>query len=247
MQKFEIYRKSIDIDYYVYFTKAYFAFNAYLKYKYPDEDDIGKIKKIKGESSIKRIFERLVEEGKHFKDDVKSLQISLNNAQIKNKGEYILFSKVKINEHEAKILFCAPFRTKHYDIRSLNGEKFTFNVDTITPNPNVFKFGEIEDILSNSALSQTQKNKITDVITNYVVSYNVDLTNDIEKLMVYNDLSRSEQQELIDRLYKGFIVIIYNLRNALFHSEVEPNANVMRVYKFVYFILRKFIKEIPTN
>jgi hypothetical protein len=36
MTKFEIYRKLIDIDYYVYFTKAYFAFNAYLKANYPN-------------------------------------------------------------------------------------------------------------------------------------------------------------------------------------------------------------------
>ena len=65
--------------------------------------------------------------------------------------------------------------------------------------------------------------------------------------MKYNELSRSEQQELLTKLYKGFIVIVYNLRNALFHSEVEPNSDVMRVYKFAYFILRKIIKEIPST
>jgi hypothetical protein len=40
MNKFKIYKESIDIDYYVYFTKAYFAFNAYLKYKYPNQNDM---------------------------------------------------------------------------------------------------------------------------------------------------------------------------------------------------------------
>jgi hypothetical protein len=43
MHKFKSYRESIDIDYYVYFTKAYFAFNAYLKAKYPTLTDADKI------------------------------------------------------------------------------------------------------------------------------------------------------------------------------------------------------------
>jgi len=47
--------------------------------------------------------------------------------------------------------------------------------------------------------------------------------------------------------YKGFIEIIYLLRNSLFHSEVEPNSDVMKVYKFAYFILRKILHEIPST
>ncbi|AXX87816.1 hypothetical protein AMRN_2101 [Malaciobacter marinus] len=46
MQKFKIYRDSIDIDYYVYFTKAYFAFNAYLKAKHPTLTDLDKIREM---------------------------------------------------------------------------------------------------------------------------------------------------------------------------------------------------------
>ena len=52
---------------------------------------------------------------------------------------------------------------------------------------------------------------------------------------------------MLYKLFKGFVEIIYKLRNALFHSEVEPNSDVMRVYKYAYFILRKLIKEIPSS
>ncbi|WP_252970794.1 hypothetical protein [Aliarcobacter cryaerophilus] len=45
MHKFRIYKEMIDIDYYVYFSKAYFAYNAYLKAKYPSLSDIDKNKK----------------------------------------------------------------------------------------------------------------------------------------------------------------------------------------------------------
>ena len=46
MHKFRIYKDMIDIDYYVYFSKAYFAYNAYLKAKYSSLTDIDKNKKM---------------------------------------------------------------------------------------------------------------------------------------------------------------------------------------------------------
>ena len=52
MQKFKTYRDSIDIDYYVYFTKAYFAFNAYLKAKNPTLTDSDKIRKMKNDRTV---------------------------------------------------------------------------------------------------------------------------------------------------------------------------------------------------
>ncbi len=51
-----MYRGSIEIDYYIYFTKAYFAFNAYLKEKYPKNTDIDKIKKIKEDKFYNKIL-----------------------------------------------------------------------------------------------------------------------------------------------------------------------------------------------
>lgn len=60
-------------------------------------------------------------------------------------------------------------------------------------------------------------------------------------------MNPTELNELSDKLYKGFVEIIYKLRNALFHSEVEPNHDVMRVYKYAYFILRKVVHAIPTT
>ena len=60
MQKFKAYRNLIDIDYYAYFSKAYFAFNAYLKYKYPTETDHWRIQKVKDERALIQRFEELI-------------------------------------------------------------------------------------------------------------------------------------------------------------------------------------------
>jgi hypothetical protein len=243
MTKFEIYRKLIDIDYYVYFTKAYFAFNAYLKAKYPDYNDREKIEQVKNNSILKTKFTNLLNEGKHFKDDLASLRTALNNAQIKNQEEFILFTKVKINQHGERELFNNTFNRVSYFIKALNGEKFTFTVNRYNSQP--FKYKELETQLSKSSLSQTQKDKVKLEIEQYIASYSVNLELDIEKLPNIDSLDIQEKNQIIDRLYKGFIEIIYLLRNSLFHSEVEPNSDVMKVYKFAYFILRKILHEIP--
>ena len=99
--------------------------------------------------------------------------------------------------------------------------------------------------LNESNLSPTQKDKVKDEINQYVTSYSVNLELDIEKLLNIDNLDTQEENQIIDRLYKGFIEIIYLLRNSLFHSEVEPNSDVMKVYKFAYFIFRKILHEIP--
>ncbi|MFT4694110.1 MAG: hypothetical protein ACI8TE_001011 [Francisella sp.] len=69
---------------------------------------------------------------------------------------------------------------------------------------------------------------------------------DLNKLEKYESIDRSDAKDMTEKLYKGFIEILYKLRNALFHSEVEPNKDVMKVYKLTYFILRKIIHKIPT-
>ena len=243
MDKFKEYRASIDIDYYVYFTKAYFAFNAYLKAQYPTKNDREKINEMKKCDSIKVKFRQLLEREKHFADDLIALQNNLNTALIKNQGEYILCSKVMIDSHREKELFVETYRRISYDIRAIGGEKFTFNVDGENSRP--FKFEELEEKLRTVNLSEPQKNKIRDSINGFVASYSINLEPELAKLNSLDELTITEQDEVIIKSYKGFIEILYSLRNALFHSEVKPNDDVMKVYKFAYFLLRKILHKIP--
>ncbi|MFZ5376015.1 MAG: hypothetical protein ACOZBX_10795 [Campylobacterota bacterium] len=245
MQKFKVYREAIDIDYYVYFTKAYFAFNAYLKYKYPDDNDRDKIKKIKENHVIKNKFKNLIFEGKHFRDDLQSLNLALNNAQIENQGEPIAFHKVKINEHYVTDIFRRKFNGVDYFLKSIPAEKFTFTVGTYQSVS--FKYEELSTQLEASTLSKTQKEKVQFEIDAFVQQYSVNLIPYLNHLPNFENVGTVEQTDAVEKLYRGIIEITYSLRNGLFHSEVEPNNDVMRVYKYAYFILRKLIKEIPST
>lgn len=245
MHKFRIYKEMIDIDYYVYFSKAYFAYNAYLKAKYPQLTDLDKNKKMKEDLVVRNKFRDLIKNAKHFKDDIISLRDIIGQSAITNNGDIINLDNVKIGEHQVNILFNDQYNGIQYFIKAIDAEKFTFTVGR--KQSNSFLFENLETELASSKISVPQQSKVRSIITEHVQSYTINLSSEIEKLKNLNSLNPSEINELSEKLFKGFVEIIYKLRNALFHSEVEPNIDVMRVYKFAYFILRKIIKEIPST
>ena len=245
MHKFRIYKDMIDIDYYVYFSKAYFAYNAYLKAKYSSLTDIDKNKKIKEDITVKNKFKHLLNNAKHFKEDIISLRDIVGQSAITNNGERINFDSIKIGEHRVMELFNESYNGVQYFVKAIDSEKFTFTVGS--RQSNTFLFENLESELTSSRITQTQKNKVRAIIIAQVQSYTINLSTEIEKLKSLNTLNTQEIDILSDKLFKGFVEIIYKLRNALFHSEVEPNSDVMRVYKYAYFILRKLIKEIPSS
>ena len=71
-----------------------------------------------------------------------------------------------------------------------------------------------------SNLNHSQKMKIKNEIIGFVSSYSIDLTPNIVDLPNLNNLSRTQQEESLRKVYRGFIEVLYLLRNSLFHSEV---------------------------
>ncbi|BAS67775.1 hypothetical protein [Bathymodiolus septemdierum thioautotrophic gill symbiont] len=245
MNKFKTYRESIDIDYYVYFTKAYFAFNAYLKCKYPNNNDTEQIQEIQGNIIVLGKFEGLVNSGKHFKDDLIALRDAITATEIMNNGKVINLSVVKIGKHEVKDVFNQKFNKTQYFIKAIDGDKFTFTVKKYQSNP--FSYDDLDQVIINAKISKTQKEKVKSEIIGFVSKYTVNLIEELDKLKSFDEYDSMEQGKIIKGIYQGYMVILYKLRNALFHSEVEPNEDVMKVYKFAYFTLRKIVHKIPVS
>jgi hypothetical protein len=243
MSKFKVYKKSIDIDYYVYFTKAYFAFNAYLKEQHSKSTDTDKIREMKNDVNISRKFASLVEDDKHFRDNLIALKETLSLTEIKNKDKVITFDRVKIGDHSIVKIFDESYHGVPYLVESIGKNKFKFMVKNIKSAH--FEIENLESELNSISISSTQKFKVKALIERHCESYNINLSERIERLKSFKNLDNTDKTKISEDLYKGFIEILYKLRNALFHSEVEPNADVMKVYKFTYFILRKIIYKIP--
>ncbi|MDA3065408.1 hypothetical protein OFN93_03840 [Campylobacter sp. CN_NE4] len=232
------YKEQMEIDYFAYFAKAYFAFNCYLKDKFSNcKADRDKIDKMKNANSS--IFTRLLKEDL-FIQNLIELKNKLSNRFIINDNEPVCFEHVKIKSfQDNEICKNQKHYTKTYYIKILSNGRVIVRIDNneIIDCP----YNEFENKLNNSSLTDTQKNRVRSYITNEINSYVKDITPLITKLSNKETLTDDEKKDI----YRAFIEIIYSMRNALFHSEIDPeNTETKQAYENAYWLLREFVKKL---
>ena len=249
-QRFQHFKEFIEIDYYAYFSKCYFALNAYIKVKFQDKKDREKIDQLKEDSTIQNRFKELLDSD-IFCSNLKDFKQNLYNAQIKNEDNVISFEKVKIQSFQNKNILenNQPIKkngiTYILKIYSGKDEKISFECkntkETTLQEEIKCKYSELETELNNTKLSKTQRDIIKSCFDKEIQQYNQNLMDTISNIEQQKDTN-------YNLVYKGFVEILYQLRNALFHSEINPKEeNICKVYKFAYLLFKDFICKLPTE
>lgn len=242
-QNFKYYKDLLDVDYLSYFTKSYFAFNAYLQSKFNSGKDRDKIDKIKEDITSKNRFIELLSD-EIFKNKLIEFKNKLMQVEIKNDDVIVSFKRVKIQSFSPKGLEIFSYKKISYDLKIIGGktEKVRFvciDSNDVKKCDEECEYLKLDETLNNTDLSRVQREKIKGVFSEEISSYHKDLT------AIVDNFSGDDDKELI---YKGFIEIIYALRNALFHNHIEPTKNDVRyVYKLSYELLKNFINKLPTD
>lgn len=242
-QKFYHYKESIEIDYFTYFSKCYFALNAYIKEKY-DGNDRGKIDALKDEKTIINRFNELLNNA-IFCSNLKEFKQALYEAQIKNNNELISFEKVKIKSFQ-DTLIKENKNSIRFNLNICAGKDEKVKFQCIDSKGNQLceeecKYVELEQKLNQTKLSEPQRKTIKSLFDNKIAQYHKNLIEIIDNI-------QSNENNDRELLYKGLIEIIYQLRNALFHSQIDPKQdNVHKVYKIAYFLLKDVIYKLPTE
>lgn len=65
-----------------------------------------------------------------------------------------------------------------------------------------------------------------------------------ENCIVINSEKKLYFDEDPEKIAKGLIEVLYNLRNALFHGEISPSDEVQKVYKEAYYVLYPLLKSL---
>lgn len=236
MNNFENYKKALEIDYFVYFAKAYFAFNYYLKHKINNvNNDRLRIDEAKEQSNFSVKFKKLIEKDIFYNNFVDLREVLASN-ETQNEGKPINFEEVKIQSYREKELCKDTYRGVEYFIKTLNDGKI------------IIRCGKAEQIKCQfeEVKQQLQKSKkITDFQSQRIIGI---LEEERGKNIInVNDLINSKSQAIneYEKLYKAFIEIIYNLRNALFHSEIDINNSETKIaYEKAYWLLREFVNTL---
>lgn len=244
LDSFKYYKEQMEIDYFTYFVKAYFALNAYIKavFKGSDRDKINQLKEY---TKMQRKFiEDLLEE-ELFRENLKIFKDALTRAEIKNDGVIISFQEVETQPFKPKKLETINKNKIIYDLEIVGGKdkKIKFkclNKKNMPIGPIECSYKELANRLNKSNFTGAQRGIIESAFKKEIDNYSKNLVQKIDDLNNIDDVGKND-------VYKGSIEIIYCLRNALFHSQVDAQKqDVQEVYKFAYFLLRAIILELPT-
>lgn len=256
MNRLDDYKKELEIDYFAYFAKAYFAFNYYLKTKMDNTlSDREKINTLKEKNNVCVKFVDLAKNN-IFYNNLLGLRNALSSNEIQNEGNVINFDKVQISSYKEEEVCNDEYHTIKYFIKALNNGKVTIscgNIKNIT-----CKIDEVEEELQNQKkISKPQCKRIINIISDYQKNKIININDLIEQIENYkqnleNTKSDSKKVEAANQinsnyeiLFKAFIEIIYNLRNALFHSEIDiTNQETRLAYEKAYWLLRDFVKKL---
>lgn len=250
LAKLDYYKEQMEIDYLAYFSKSYFAFNCYVKDKYPKlTDDRMRINEVKKSNNLTEKFRILLLNDTFFYNLI-DLRNALGSKEISNMGKEITFENVEIDTYNEKEILNNKYRKVHYYVKILQNGKIIFKCgksEHIT-----CSYDELCDKLKKTLRNEYQEKKIFSAVKqefdNCIKNVSA-IFNELEKNKVnLKDKKLGSQAEQVFKdnniiVYKAFIEIIYLLRNALFHSEIDPTNNETKIsYEKAYWLLRDFVK-----
>ena len=250
LTKLDYYKEQMEIDYFAYFSKSYFAFNCYIKDKYPKStDDRARINNVKESNNLAEKFYVLLLNDIFFYNLI-HLRNALGSKEVSNMGKEITFENVEIDTYKEKEILKGKYYNVNYYVKTLLNGKILFKCGN--SQQIICSYDELSDELKKALNNKYQENKILSIVKqefdNYIKNIS-SILNELEKnkaKLQGKKLDNQTEQVFRDNntiVYKAFIEIIYLLRNALFHSEIDPANNETKIsYEKAYWLLRDFVK-----
>jgi len=260
------WKRLADIDYFGMYVKAYIPFNAWMNLNYMDDSDRAKINAIKREANIFRnkIVALLQDDdqgGVNFRARLGELHDALEKAQIYNQGRIVSFHAIRFKNE--KDHFCkGDKRGIHFHVHC-GDKKHPFEGKTVLIIKGRKRSGaSINHFYKEFEAYEYDMQKVSQcisVLTNEVWRQEIlamyrsvapivdkDLVtgkkNEVGKPVTSIECGRFYFTPKVVRVAQGLIEVLYNLRNALFHGEINPNEEANKVYGAAYHILRCVIE-----
>ncbi len=260
-----------NIDYVTYFIKAWIPFNAWYNDTYQSLDSdrakINAIKRTPGDQIRKGInayMEGSGQESNDFRNYLSALHHALEHAQLDSREGRISFTEI-IKDRNSQNVIIESYNGITYYLKRDDGTKLSeVNQMLVTIKKSngatIFNYQHTE--YNGAHLSaQCVTNKISPtqaerVRVHFESLHPVIVTNAIESdsrarvETIYNLGSVNFKRDASDNyspsnvIVRSLIEILYQLRNILFHGELNPNDKIQPVYKNAYFLLKMLLEHI---
>lgn len=252
----DAWKRLADIDYFGMYVKAYIPFNAWMNLNYgslvTDHEKISEIKRTKNDFRNK-IIALLLDDGQDgvvFRVHVGELHIALEQAQIFNQDRRVSFTCIRFKSNNEPTCDKTFNKMKYHahcgkqtnnstetivEIRNRKGEKVFSHT---------FEQYEYDMETVGRALSYVKQSWRDELIGCYksVAPLSIEslLDNGASgKPILCGDIRFINN---LEKVACGLIEVLFNLRNALFHGEINPNDDANKVYGAAYHLLRRVIE-----
>ena len=249
-----------EFDYPILFIKSWLPFNAWYCNNYPQHNnkDRNILEELKTDNNL--FITRIISLLQNNDNDSKVFQANLVNL-------FNLLESYKVPNALNNISFkSVNFRTNPNTSSTITYRRNTYKVELITPvAPNNYKIRiDIVNSTGNNIYlynhTKYDKNHLTSH-SDFNILSNIHKTKIIEGFDYINPklkeslivTKKAHSLNTIDQilftnntlfLAQGLIEILYSIRCILFHGEIQPNKDNLKIYEPSYYILKQLIKSL---
>lgn len=246
-------------DYYTMFVKAWIPLNAWYVHEYNTQEDRVAIEKLRGErNKIRNRIEALLTntdlESKTFKLHLAHLHLQLEERNIYHREHKLSFNEIKLDQGEG--IDPSSEVDKAGNVYVASAEKGFFHLRIIREKgkgkslmDKKFNQHSLEELLKDSQYIGLNNKLMQEKIR--LCYQKIDPNNSVsliakpkaDKIILDAD-SRINFVDNPELIAKSLIQIIYTLRCALFHGEIDPTETNQGIYEHAFYLLKCIIKEL---
>lgn len=249
-----------EFEYSILFIKAWLPFNAWYCNSYPalNNNDRRILTEIKTGNTLFKtriisLLEGSDEDSIFFKNKLVKLHNQLELCKVPSTSRPISFKSINFRDNPATV-FNKTFRNYKFKIELItpippHNNKIKIDILNST-NSNVLAYlhtkYDIENLKNNTDFKQLSESNQKTIIDGFEI-----VNPKIRESLIVTKKNQSfpSIKEVLfinntDLLAQGIIEILYNLRCILFHGEIQPNKDNLKIYEPAFYMLRLLIKSL---
>lgn len=246
-------------DYYILFVKAWLPFNAWYVAEMPQHNKIDKllIRELQDNNSRPKL--KIISllngndyESIEFKYNLAFLHENLEKRSLMHNGKLLSFKKITLTRNPTKHKNDSDKEGNKYkaEVRNKNFEALIVdkgNKTILSIKKSNYDINDLTSDINYTALKLSMQRKMRACYEAINPHKPVNLITRSRKreegILLHKDLGIRFVNDQ-DSIARAVIKVLYALRCMLFHGEVDPTRNNMKIYQHAFYLLKEIVKEL---
>ena len=249
-----------DFEYSILFIKSWLPFNAWYCNSYPslNNSDRKILTELKQDNNLFRtrivsLLEGEDEESKYFRSNLVLLHNQLERCKVPSVEKSVSFKSLNFRENPNTI-YTKTHRNNQFKVEFITPvapQNYRIKIDVLNRNNNsILAYQHTKYNLTHFEASNDFQN-LSETNQKIILDGFKSLSPKLKESLIVQRKNKSLKTvkeilftENTDHLSQAIIEILYNLRCILFHGEIQPNKDNLKIYKPAFYMLRLLIKSL---